>query len=107
MRRMERRRAALRSRDRTTHPISVGNDVKPRILATSINEDDSTASLGLAFAVAPYFDLKKDRARAIASEVGEAVAQWASVAAAAGLSKGEIARMASAFDHDDLRLARS
>jgi serine/threonine-protein kinase HipA len=32
-------------------------DIKPRILTTAINEDDSTASPSLAMSVAEYFEL--------------------------------------------------
>src|SRR5271170_5363078 len=80
-------------------------DVKPRILSTAINEDDNTASLALALNVAKYFDLDSAQAREIAGQVGKAVSKWRDEAARYGLRKAEIDRMASAFEHDDLRLA--
>jgi serine/threonine-protein kinase HipA len=85
----------------------VPTDIKPRILATAINEDDNTASLPLALDVAGYFELDGASARKIAAEVGNAVANWRDEAGRHGLSKAEIDRMASAFEHEDLRLATS
>src|SRR5216683_6103510 len=81
-------------------------DIKPRILATAINEDDNTASLALAMEVAGYFELEDDKAREIAKEVGKAVSKWRDEAARHGLTKAEIERMASAFEHEDLQMAR-
>jgi len=85
----------------------VPTDIKPRILTTAINENDNTASLALAMEVAGYFELDLDRARAIAAQVGKVVAKWRDEAARYGLTKPEIDRMASAFDHEDLEMARA
>jgi serine/threonine-protein kinase HipA len=86
------------------NPVPI--DVKPRILSTSIDPDDNSASLDLAFAAADYFGLKQNDAKAIASEVGAAVGQWRQEARKVGIGKAEIDRMASAFEHEDLRKAR-
>lgn len=83
----------------------VPTNIKPRILSTTINEDDNTASLALAFEVAEYFELEADQAHRIAKQVGKAAAKWRDEAALHGLTKSEIERMASAFEHDDLKLA--
>ena len=83
----------------------VPTDIKPRALATAIDLDDGTASLRLAMSVASYFELDEKRARAIAGEVGRAVATWREEAANLGLSPSEINRMSSAFEHEDLRAA--
>jgi serine/threonine-protein kinase HipA len=80
-------------------------DLKPRVLSTMITEDDSTASLDLAMEVAAYFELAAARAKAIAKEVAQSVATWRKEAPRYGLSKTEIGRMASAFEHDDLKQA--
>ena len=80
-------------------------DLKPRVLSTMITEDDSTASLDLAMEVAGYFELDATRAKAISSEVAQSVATWRKEAPRHGLSKTEIDRMASAFEHDDLKQA--
>jgi len=85
------------------NPVPV--DVKPRFLATAIVEGDSTASLELALLVAPDFGLKPTTAKAIVSEVAQAVATWRKEAIRQGLSTQEIDRLASAFEHDDLRSA--
>ena len=47
-----------------------------------------------------------ETARAIAAEVGKAVSKWRDEAARHGLAKSEIDRMASAFEHEDLEMAR-
>lgn len=85
------------------NPVPV--DIKPRVLSTAIDLDDGTASLDLALSVAEYFELDKAAAHDISREVGEAVSRWRSEASAVGLPAGQIDRMASAFDHDDLRAA--
>jgi len=85
----------------------VPTDIKPRILATAINEADDAASLPLAMAVAGYFELEDDKAREISKQVGKAVSKWRDEAARHGLTKNEIDRMASAFEHDDLKIARA
>ncbi len=84
----------------------VPTDIKPRILSTAINEDDNTASLVLAMEVAGYFELDADKAREIAAQVGNAVSKWRDEAARHGLTKAEIDRMVSAFEHQDLEMAR-
>ncbi|EGP54059.1 type II toxin-antitoxin system HipA family toxin [Agrobacterium genomosp. 3] len=83
----------------------VPTDIKERILTTAISEEDSTASLDLAFSVATEFGLKAKAAEAVAAEVGTAVSTWRDVAAKVGIVKAEIDRMASAFEHEDLALA--
>jgi serine/threonine-protein kinase HipA len=85
------------------NPVPV--DVKPRFLTTAIVEGDTTASLELALSMAPEFGVKPATARSIVSDVAQVVASWRSEAARHGLSAHEIDRMASAFDHDDLRAA--
>jgi serine/threonine-protein kinase HipA len=80
-------------------------DIKPRILATAINKDDNTASLALEMEVAEYFELDTGEAREIAKQVGKAVSKWRDEAARHSLTKGEIDRITSAFEHDDLKAA--
>ena len=83
------------------NPVPV--DVRPRILSVAITIDDPTASLSRAMEVAEYFDLSATEAGAIANEVGLAVSQWRREAARLGIAPTEMDRMASAFEHDDLR----
>ncbi|MDC7789285.1 HipA domain-containing protein, partial [Rhodoplanes sp. TEM] len=87
------------------NPVPV--DIRPRVLATSIDPDDPSASLQLAMDHAAYFGLKAGEARTIAAEVAAAVREWRQVAERMGLAQAAIDRMASAFDHDDLRLAKA
>ena len=84
----------------------VPTDIKARILSTAINEDDNTASFPLAMDVAEYFELDAYKTREIAAQVGKTVSQWRAEAARHGLTKAEIDRMASAFEHEDLELAK-
>lgn len=83
----------------------VPTDVKERVLTTAIDEENGTASLDLALSVAENFGLKLKDALTIAAEVAASVATWREVAAQAGIKKAEVERMASAFEHDDLKQA--
>ena len=85
----------------------VPTDIKPRVLSTAIDLDDGSASLGLAMSVVGYFELDECKARVIAAEVGQAVATWREESARLGLTQVEINRMASAFEHEDLKAALS
>jgi serine/threonine-protein kinase HipA len=85
------------------NPVPV--DVKPRVLSTSIDPDDPSASIDLAMHAAEYFGLNKKRAHTIAAEVAAVVSAWRKSAEKAGLSRAEIDRMASAFEHGDLKQA--
>jgi serine/threonine-protein kinase HipA len=81
-------------------------DVKPRVHALAIDDSDTTASIDTALAVAPSFGIVKvSDARAMAREIGTAVAGWREAAAKNGIKPNQIERMASAFEHDDLRAA--
>jgi serine/threonine-protein kinase HipA len=83
----------------------VPTDVKPRVLTTAIDFEDGTASLDRAMEVAGYFGLDAGSASEVAAEVGQAAATWRGEAARQGLSASQIDRMASAFEHEDLRAA--
>jgi len=85
------------------NPVPV--DVKPRIQALAIDEIDGTASLETALSVAPAFGIGGAEARAIAAEVGVAVARWRDAAKRCGIKRREVDRMASAFEHADLKAA--
>jgi serine/threonine-protein kinase HipA len=81
----------------------VPTDVRERTLSVAITLDDPTASLSLAMEVAEYFGLPLKEARRIAGEVGSAVSRWRREASRIGIQRAEVDRMASAFEHDDLR----
>lgn len=80
-------------------------EIKPRVLTTTIDLDNGTASLDLALSVIEDFRLSLKEGEAIIKEVGLAVSQWRNTAEAHGLSRREIDRMASAFDHYDAEFA--
>jgi len=76
-------------------------DIKARVLTTTINFDDASASLQTALSVAQDFRLSKNEAYEIIEEVRASVKQWRQVASEVGLSKRECDRMSSAFEHED------
>ena len=80
-------------------PINAGH----RILTTAIDLDDNEASLELALSVAGHFRLTLSDARKIVREVAQAVSTWRDVAARFNLSRHEIERMSSAFEHRELQ----
>jgi serine/threonine-protein kinase HipA len=80
-------------------------DVKPRHHALALNEVDDEASLDTALSVGGSFGLSHHDAVTIAGEVGAAVKEWRTVAAVHGLTAAQIARMESAFEHEDLAKA--
>ncbi|HUU02758.1 MAG TPA: HipA domain-containing protein [Myxococcota bacterium] len=73
-------------------------DIKPRVLALAINEDDPTGSIELALSVAEYFDLRKQQAIEIVEQISKAVASWADLAKSTGMSAAQIDRARSAFE---------
>jgi serine/threonine-protein kinase HipA len=80
---------------------------KARVLHTSIDMYEGTASLELALEVAPDFGLDHERAREIAKEIATATSRWNILASRHGISPNEIEFMSSAFEHEDLRQALS
>lgn len=75
--------------------------IKPRILSTSIDLVDSTASLDIVLKEAAYFDIDHFRAKKIVKNMGSVTALWREVAHSFKIKKTEIDRMASAFEHED------
>jgi len=80
-------------------------DLKARVLTTNIDLEEATCSIDLLEAAAGYFALSLPDARSILKQVAEATATWRSVAREVGAPSSEIERMASAFEHDELRQA--
>jgi serine/threonine-protein kinase HipA len=80
-------------------------DLKARVLTTNINLDEGTCSLDLLEKASEYFALTLAQARAIIKDVATVTATWRDTARTVGARPAEIARMASAFDHDDLKRA--
>jgi serine/threonine-protein kinase HipA len=87
------------------NPVPI--QIKQRILSTEIDMGDATASLAVAMNVAEYFGVTKEDTKLIISEVADAVKKWSREASRLGLSKAEINRMESAFEHEDLEYALS
>lgn len=87
------------------NPVPI--DVSPRVLSNAIDFDDPSASVELTLSVAEYFELAPNEARDIAADVAGVVSGWREEAARVGLTRGECERMASAFEHSDLRKALS
>nr|WP_235271774.1 HipA domain-containing protein [Gluconobacter oxydans] len=83
----------------------VPSDIKARILSTYIDLDDGTCSLDLLEAASGYFELSLEQARSIIRDVATVTATWRNVARATGARGSEISRMASAFEHTELRRA--
>jgi serine/threonine-protein kinase HipA len=82
-------------------------DVRPRILTTNISLDEATCDIELVISTAEFFGLGFEEAKTIAKGVAAVTSAWREVAAAAGASDPEIHRMASAFEHNDLKRALS
>jgi serine/threonine-protein kinase HipA len=85
------------------NPVPV--DQRQRILTTKISLDDGTCDIDLVVDVAGYFALSTKDAKSLIKEVAHTTQGWRSVANALGAPKAEIDRMASAFEHDDLKKA--
>lgn len=81
----------------------VPTDLKARVLTTNIDLDEGTCSIDLLEAASEFFALTLAQARTIIKEVATVTAGWRGTAKAIGASPAEINRMASAFEHDDLK----
>jgi len=83
----------------------VPSDLKARVLTTNINLDEGTCSIDLLEAASEFFGLGLTQARAIIREVASVTATWRETAKVVGARPAEINRMASAFEHQDLKRA--
>jgi serine/threonine-protein kinase HipA len=83
----------------------VPTDLKARVLTTNIDIDEGTCSLDLLEEAAEYFSFGLAQARTVIKEVATVTATWRDVAKNASAKSSEINRMASAFEHDDLKRA--
>lgn len=81
----------------------VPTDLKARVLTTNIDLDEGTCSVDLLEAASGFFGLTVAQARSIIRQVANITATWREAAGEAGARSAEIDRMASAFEHDDLR----
>lgn len=85
------------------NPVPV--DLKARVLTTNINLDEGTCSIDLLESAAGYFALSLADARSMIGQVAAATSRWREVAREVGAAPAEMDRMASAFEHDELRQA--
>lgn len=85
------------------NPVPV--DIKPRVLSTAIDLIDPNASVDLAMDVSHYFSLDKIKAKKILKEVGTITTLWRQEAMKLKIKKGELDRMSTAFEHEDLQKA--
>lgn len=80
-------------------------DLKARILTTNIDLDEGTCSVDLLEAASEFFALTLPQARAVIKDVATVTATWRETAREVGARSAEIQRMASAFEHNDLKQA--
>ncbi len=80
-------------------------DIAPRFLRSAIALDDTSASIENALSVADYFDLSTLEVKIILKEVLRATSSWRDVASNFGLSRTEIERFKSAFEHEETQVA--
>jgi serine/threonine-protein kinase HipA len=78
-----------------------------KYLATAIDEADTTASVETLMAVAPLFRLSEQGGVDVLREVLAATSRWTDVAAGRNIPKGEIEKMAPAFEHAETEVART
>ncbi|MGO8928471.1 MAG: type II toxin-antitoxin system HipA family toxin [Limisphaerales bacterium] len=83
----------------------VPRDVKPPYLSTLIDERDSEASFKLVMSTGEYYGLAVPDMRQIVQETVKAVSGWRKAAEKLRISRSEIDRMASAFEHEAYRAA--
>jgi serine/threonine-protein kinase HipA len=81
------------------------SDIKARVLTTNISLDEATCSLDLLESAAEYFSLSLAQARVVIKEVALVTSRWRNIAKEVGARSAEIQRMASAFEHDELKRA--
>ncbi|MBN9261496.1 MAG: type II toxin-antitoxin system HipA family toxin, partial [Hyphomicrobium sp.] len=72
---------------------------------TNIDLDEGTCSVDLLEAASEFFALTLPQARTVIKEVASVTAIWRDTAKMVGARSAEINRMASAFEHDDLKRA--
>lgn len=79
--------------------------ISPRIHVLALDELDHSSSIDILMSVAVHFGLTAKEAMRIAGEVAASVSTWRAAAGAQKLTPGQIAFMADAFEHDDLKAA--
>lgn len=80
-------------------------DVRERRLTTNLTIDDGTCDLDVLIEAAEQMGIAHPQARQVIGEVALVTNRWRSAADRMGAPRGEIERMASAFEHSDLQRA--
>ena len=83
----------------------VPTDLRARVLTTNIDLDEGTCSLDLLESASGFFALTLAQARSVIKDVATVTARWRDTAREADARGAETDRMASAFEHDELRRA--
>jgi len=73
--------------------------------AATHGDTQAMTEIGRAYETGQGAAKDRQKARAIAAEVGRAVSTWRGEAAMHGFTQTEIDRMASAFEHEDLKMS--
>jgi serine/threonine-protein kinase HipA len=89
-----------------TFDVNPDPDPGVKHLHTSIDFDDNTASVETLMSVSEYFRLEGDAGRRVLGEVVGATERWREVAGQMGIDTAGIDRMASAFVHDQVAVAK-
>ncbi|HEY3592676.1 MAG TPA: HipA domain-containing protein, partial [Polyangiaceae bacterium] len=76
-------------------------DVGPSVHALALDEGNASPSIEDVLEVSARFGLRLSRARGVARETASVVGTWRSRAAKVGLTRKDIERMATAFEHAD------
>jgi serine/threonine-protein kinase HipA len=77
-----------------------------RRFSTVIEERRGGSDIEAAIELAGLFRLTSQQALAVMEEIGRATTSWPEVAEKVGLQPGAIARMSTAFENDEVRIAR-
>lgn len=83
------------------------NPDNPAHLRTAIDLDDTSASIETAISVSGHFRLTTAQARTLVTEVEAATSAWPRAATELGLPRGQIDRMADAFETGQRQIART
>ncbi len=84
----------------------VPTDVRPRVHALAIDEEDPSAPLDRVLEIAPQLNVKPTRAQEIVREVAAVTRRWRRFASDCGITPRQLDRMATAFEHADAEAAR-
>lgn len=79
----------------------------PKRLSTAISYDTNAARIDVLIEVAEYFRLDVEEALSTLAEVESVTREWRSAAQEARIARAEIERMAPAFEHEQVEVARA